>query len=267
MSELRRLKSESTRSKAPSRKESQGSSDADAPKRELAKSKSKRLSSKTLSTKNIESEDDLTPVKEDTDTRKSLRESTVKENDQPEKSVSKSKRDLVKSKSAVLGNDHQTGDSAKPKRKPVESKVALKGDCKIANDERQQKESAPKSKSKSVKNKTTIDEDIKGIGSDHQPKESAPKRKSVKDKAAVVADSKTLGATDKIKNKEKMSGGQSPVKKTTKKPEATAKVRRQSSTGNKAGKIEEDSRIVNHLYDDNIFDSCKMFFRKKLGKS
>lgn len=90
---------------------------------------------------------------------------------------------------------------------------------------------------------------------------SKPKRKSVKKKD--VDESKN----DAINNKKK-SNKHDSVKKVDKKPTDAKLKRKESSSGGKtSGKIEEDSRIVNHLYDDNIFDKARSLWAKKMGKS
>ena len=60
-------------------------------------------------------------------------------------------------------------------------------------------------------------------------------------------------------NKDKKSSRHESRPKSTSQSKTTPKI--------KSGKIEEDSRIVNHLYENNIFDSCKTFIKMKIAKS
>jgi hypothetical protein len=146
-------------------------------------------------------------------------------------------------------------DDSKIKQKSPKKKQELEESTEIIDHN-----GAPKLKRKSSKKKLTDEEDCKAAHENDAPKlkrKSSSKKKLGKDKEL-----------DRNKVAAKESNHAETTKKSNKVPGSKlTPPKRSLSTGTKTGKISEDSRVVNHLYDDNIFDSAKMFFRKKLGKS
>ena len=116
-----------------------------------------------------------------------------------------------------------------------------------------------KPRRKLIKKKDDVAKDT----SEAEEPASKPKRKSAKKKDSGANESKNDSA-----NESKKINKRDSVKKADKKPtDAKLKRKESSSGGNAAGKIQEDSRIVNHLYDDNIFDKARALWSKKMGKS
>jgi hypothetical protein len=122
---------------------------------------------------------------------------------------------------------------------------------------------AQKLKRESSKKKLLEEDESKAVHDNDGPK---LKRKSSSKKKLGEGEESKVAHENKVAAKE--SNRTENSKKSSK--ETGSKLtppKRILSTGVKSGKISEDSRVVNHLYDDNIFDSAKMFLRRKLGKS
>ena len=278
MAELRRQKSESSHGKALSRKKSSENNGSGGQKErrrsslsvsacsegpntessKLLKSKLQYTSSRTVSTKTTE------PAPGNSSPKCKEKRKSESSKPDPAKGSEKvdtpsNKKDTKKSirESDNIANKNLKEESAnKPRRKSI-TKKDTSGDESKNNIEKSLPESRRKSIKKSEKDSKLSEEQL-------VTPPSKPRNKSIK--KATNAEGEPRGGdktkdlkNSKTKSEKKIDGNHKDSK--------TAKPKRQTSTGNKSGKIEEDSRIVNHLYDDNIFDSCKMFFRKKMGKN